>query len=110
MDEYKYLESEQEYIDRYDLHTIEECLDTVRMFQDIYKKSLESEELKHISEKDKLKDSNIMLHRMLFVIKGKRYKKKKETIQKWMEEDKLKQDKQDYTPTPQGIKCPLCKA
>lgn len=109
MSDFKYLQDEQHYIDRYDLHTIEECLDTVKMFQDIYQKSLASEELKDISEKDKLKDANIMLHRTLFVIKGKRYEKKKETVQKWMEEDKLKQDKQDYTPTPQGIKCPLCK-
>lgn len=103
-----YLKDEQHYIDRYDLHTIEECLDTVKMFQDIYQKSLVSEELKDLSQEDKLKDANIMLHRCLFVIKGKRYEKKKETIQKWIEEDKLKQDKQDYTPTPEGIVCPLC--
>lgn len=104
----QYLEDEQHYIDRYDLHTIEECLDTMKMYQDIYQQCLRSEELKHLSQEDKLKDANLMLHRTLFVIKGKRYEKKKETIQKWMEEDKLKQDKQDYTPTPEGILCPLC--
>lgn len=106
----KYLDDEQHYIDRYDLHTIEECLDTVKMFQDIYQKVLVSDELKDMSQEDKLKDSNIMLHRSLFVIKGKRYEKKKEIIQKWMEDDKLKQDKQDYTPIPDGILCPLCNA
>lgn len=103
-----YLKDEQNYIDRYDLHTIEECLDTVKIFRDLYQKSLVSEELKDLSQEDKLKDANIMLHRSLFVIKGKRYEKKKETIQKWIEEDKLKQDKQDYTPVPEGIVCPLC--
>lgn len=106
----KYLYEEQHYIDRYDLHTIEECLDTVKMFQEVYQKSLVSEELKDLSQEDKLKDANIMLHRSLFVIKGKRYEKKQETIQKWIEEDKLKQDKQDYTPTPEEIHCPLCNA
>ncbi len=104
----QYLKSEQHYIDRYDLHTIEECLDTVKMFQDIYQKSLVSEELKDLSQEEKLKDANIMLHRTLFVIKGKRYEKRQETIQKWIDEDKLKQDKQDYTPIPKGIVCPLC--
>jgi hypothetical protein len=78
------------------------------MFQDIYQKSLNNEELKDISKEDKLHDVNLMLHRTLFVIKGKRYEKKQETIQKWMEEDKLKQDKQDYTPTPESVVCPLC--
>ncbi|MEK7570899.1 MAG: hypothetical protein AAB553_01375 [Patescibacteria group bacterium] len=106
----KYLEDEQHYIDRYDLHTVEECLDTVKMFQDIYQKSLTSQEIKDISQEDKLHDVNLMLSRMLLVVKGKRYEKKQETIQKWMEEDKLKQDKQDYTPTPEGIVCPLCNA
>lgn len=104
----RYLNEDQQYIDRYDLHTIEECLETVKIFQDIYKKSRESDELKHLTQEDILKDTNLMLHRTLFVIKGKRYEKKKETIQKWMDEDKLKQDKQDYTPTPEGILCPLC--
>jgi DNA-directed RNA polymerase subunit RPC12/RpoP len=103
-----YLNNEQHYIDRYDIHTIEECLDTLKMFQDIYQKSRESEDLKHLTQEDILKDTNLMLHRTFFVIKGKRYEKKRETIQKWMEEDKLKQDKQDYTPTPEGIFCPLC--
>lgn len=103
-----YLKDELHYLNRYDLHTIEECLDTVKMFQKIYQKSLTSKDLKDLSEKEKLRNANLMLGRHLFVIKGKRYEKKKETIQKWMEEDKLKQDKQDYTPTPDGILCPLC--
>lgn len=106
----QYLEDEQKYIDRYDLHTVEECLDNVRMLQDIYQKSLVSKELKDLSQEDKLKDANIMLHRTLFVIKGKRYERKQETIQKWMDEDKLKQDKQDYTPVPEGVDCPPCSA
>src|SRR3989344_6460033 len=93
-----YLKDDQHYIDRYDLHTIEECLDTVKMFQDIYQKISVSDELKDLSQEDKLKDANIMLHRALFAIKGKRYEKRQETIQKWIEDDKLKQDKQDYTP------------
>ena len=44
----EYLRDEQCYIDRYDLHTIEECLDTVNMFQGIYQKSQDSKKLKDI--------------------------------------------------------------
>lgn len=106
----KYLYDEIHYIDRYDLHTIEECLDIVKMYQDVYKKSQGSKELKHISEEEKLRSVNLMLYRTLYVIKGKRYEKKQETIRKWMEEDQLKQDKQDLTPVPDGVSCPLCSA
>lgn len=104
-----YLKDEHYYIDRYDLQTIEECLDNVKMFQDIYQKCLVSKDLKDISQEDKLKDANLMLNRTLFVIKGTRYKERRQTIDKWIEEDKLKQDKQDYTPEPKGVVCPLCK-
>jgi hypothetical protein len=75
----EYLKDKQHYIDRYNLNTIEECLDTVRMFQNIYKKSLKSEELKHLPEEEKLRSANLMLNQSLFVIKGKRYEKKQET-------------------------------
>lgn len=104
----QYLHDEQSYIDRYDLHTVEECLDTVKMFQKIYQKSLTSEDLKDLSEEEKLRNVNLMLGRQLFVIKGKRYEKKQETIQKWIEDDKLKHDKQDLTLAPEGVVCPLC--
>lgn len=104
----KYLQKEQHYIDRYDLHTIEECLDAVKMFQKIYDESRTNPKLKDLSEEEKLRSANLMLHRYLIVIKGKRYEKKQETIHEWMENDRLKQDKQDYTPTPEKILCPLC--
>lgn len=104
----RYLNDDQHYIDRYDLHTIEECLRVVRMFQDVYQKSLKSKELKHLSEEEKERSANIMLHRTLFAIKGKKYEQKEATIKKWMDEDQLKQDKQDFTPTPEDVVCPLC--
>ncbi len=106
----QYLYDKQHYIDRYDLHTVEECLDAVKMFQNIYQKSLTSDELKDLPEEEKLRNVNLMLSRHLFVIKGIRYEKKQETIQKWMSEDKVQQDKQDFTPTPEGIYCPLCNS
>lgn len=105
-----YLKADQHYLDRYDLHTVEECLDTVKMFQEVYQKSSTSEEVKDVLKEEKVKALNYMLNLHLFGIKAKRFEKKQETIRKWMEDDKLKQDKQDYTPTPEGIICPLCNA
>src|SRR5258708_1393312 len=109
MGEFKYLQEEQHYIDRYDLSTIRECFKVIDMFQDIYKKSLTSEELKDMSKGDKYSDTTKIMYWHLWFIQAKEYKNKKETIKKWMDEDKFKQDKQDYTPVPQGMKCPLCK-
>jgi DNA repair exonuclease SbcCD ATPase subunit len=103
-----YLEDEQYYIDRYDLSTIKECLKIVEMFQDIYDKSLSSNELKDMSKEDKYSDTTKIMYWHLWFIQAQEYKNKNGTIKKWMEEDKLKHDKQDYTPVPEDIKCPLC--
>jgi transposase-like protein len=105
-----YLKDDQYYIDRYDLQTIEECRDIVKMFQEVYQKSLVSEDLKHLSLEEKERNLNIMLSRMLFAAKAKLYQEKQGTLRKWMEDDKRKQDKQDYTPEPKGVVCPLCGA
>ncbi len=106
----QYLEDEQAYIDRYDLSTIKECFKVIEMFKGVYDKSLTSEELKDMSKEDKYSDTTKMMYWYLWVTQAQEYKNKKETIKKWMDEDKLKQDKQDYTPVPEGVRCPLCNA
>ncbi len=110
MSDFKYLQEEQHYIDRYDLSTIKACFKVIEMFQDVYDKSLTSEELKDMSKEDKYSDTTKFMYWQLWFVQAQEYKNKKETIKTWMEEDKLKQDKQDYTPVPEGIKCPLCNA
>ncbi len=104
-----YLKDNQSYIDRYDISTIKECLKVVDMFQDIYQKSLASEDLKDMSKEDKYSDTTKIMYWHLWFIQAQEYKNKKEIIKKWTDEDKLKQDKHDHTPIPQGIKCPFCK-
>lgn len=104
----QYLHEEQYYVDRYDLSTIKECLKVVEMFQDIYHKSLNSKDFKDMSEQDKYSDTTKIMYWHLWFIQAQEYKHKRETIQKWMKEDKLKQDKQDNTSAPQGVLCPLC--
>jgi len=80
------------------------------MFKGVYDKSLTSEELKGMSKEDKYSGHYKMMYWYLWVTQAQEYKNKKETIKKWMDEDKLKQDKQDYTPIPEGVRCPLCSA
>jgi len=110
MSDFKYLQDEQHYIDCYNLSTIKECLKVIEMFQDIYQKSLTSEELKDMSKEDKYSDTTKLMYWHLWFTQAQEYKNKKETVKKWMDEDKRKQDKQDNTPAPQSIKCPLCNA
>ncbi len=64
-----YLKDEQNYRERYDLHTIEEYLDTVKMFQEVYQKSLASDELKDLSDEEKLRNITLTLGQHRFVIR-----------------------------------------
>ena len=107
---YQYLKDESYYLDRYDLHTIEECLEIIEMFQKIYDESLTRKELKNISKHEKYKGASQMGYWHLWVEEAERYKKKKETIQKWMEQDQIEQEKYDATPEPKDIYCPSCKS
>lgn len=105
----QYLYEEQYYVDRYDLATIKECLEIVEMFQKVYDKSLTTEELKDITKQKKYQDINHMLYWYLFPVKTEEYKRKQETIQKWMQNDRLEQEKYDQTLPPPGVYCPKCK-
>lgn len=104
----EYLKDKQQYIDRYDLHTIRECFKVVEMFHDIYDKSLTSEELKDISKKDKYSDTTKIMYWYLWFTQAQEYKNKKETIERWVEDDQIKQEKYDSATEPRNICCPAC--
>ncbi len=108
--EFRYLKDEQYYINRYDLLTIKACLKVVEMFQDIYQKSLNSEELKGMTKHDKYSDVTKLMYWQLWFTKAQKYKYKKERINEWMDEDRIKQEKYDNAVVPQDIHCPTCKA
>ncbi len=101
----KYLEDEQHYIDRYDLLTIKECLWSVNFWRKKYK---EKSKDKKTSKKDQAKAFYIGMNFDLWVTKGEGYKRKKDTIRKWMEDARIKQDKYDNTPEPSNIRCNDC--
>lgn len=103
----KYLQPEQYYIDLYDLFTVNRCLDDIRFYQKVYKESVNTKELKDMSEEKKQRNVSLMLHRHLFAVKATRFKNKKERILKWTKLDQNKQDKYDNTPDPK-YNCPDC--
>lgn len=106
---FQYLEEHQHYEDRYDLNTIEQCLDQLRMLDDIDKKMRLSPELKDFPEKELKRNSDLLAGRFMFIIRAQRYKERASTIAEWVAEDKTKQDKLDNA-IPPKVNCPKCGA
>lgn len=104
----EYLNDLQHYIDQYDLQTIKDCLESLDVHTTVYKEVLASKEGQKFSPGDKAKGSNWLSNQYIFSIQAQRYKNKEETIQKWMERDRILQNKFDTTPLPRGITCSTC--
>lgn len=103
-----YLKSDQYYADLYDLLTIKECLRIIEFWQKVTKENFNDEKIKHLSEEKRTRGFQQFLNMKLLVVKTSEYQRKKETIQKWIKQDKIKQEKYDNTLTPIGIHCPGC--
>lgn len=104
-----YLNEKQHYIDRYDLHTIEECLEYYWSIKDRFIKEKDSHFAKYTQEKFE-QEINKCLNLMLFTMKGQRYLHKKETIAEWMDKDRRIQELYDNTPAPSNILCQVCNS
>lgn len=104
-----YLKDEQHYIDRYDLHTIEECLDHYWFIKDHFAKEKDSHFARYTQEEFE-QEVNKCLNLMLFTMKGQRYLRKKETIQEWMDKDRRMQELYDNTPVPRNVLCQVCNS
>lgn len=105
----EYLKDKYHYIDRYDLSTIKECLEMIDINRKAYIKGKNSGIVKDEKSRGEFaKASNWLTNQILLQTKGGRYRDKELTIEKWMLEDKLKQDKYDNTPEPDNIVCPKC--
>lgn len=102
-----YLRDKKYYEDRYDILTIEECLEQIEIVHKVNQKTKLAPELKNYPESEIKRNMNLFLGRLLFLIKANRYKNRASTISKWIDEDKSKQDKLDNTPPPEII-CPDC--
>jgi|Napbiome12C3dose_1001474.scaffolds.fasta_scaffold00001_70 hypothetical protein len=105
----KYLYDEQYYIDRYDLSTIKEFIDALKFWKKTYTEDVNDEKIKHLTLGERAKGFNYFSNWHLYSIQGERYRKKKDTIQQWMNRDRLEQEKYDNTPEPKDVVCPECK-
>lgn len=104
-----YLKNEEYYIGRYDLRTIEECLDYYWSIKDRFIKDKDIHFAKYTQEKFE-QEMNKCLNLMLFTLKGQRYLHKKETIQEWMDKDRRMQELYDNTPAPSNVLCHACQS
>lgn len=104
---FRYLKPEKEYIDRYDLHTIEECLD---LYWNL-RRGMEKDKEKLIAS-EPVQDFDKEVHKccsyVVRVVSINRYRQRKKTISKWIAEDRLRQDKIDIATPPAGIRCHKC--
>ncbi|MFH1792698.1 MAG: hypothetical protein ABH819_03640 [Patescibacteria group bacterium] len=103
----QYLHDEQHYTNQYDLLTIKDCLRSIEFFRKSYQ---EKKANKSLSDKDKLRAFDTALNISLYTQKGEEYRRKQETIRKWMDRDQRLQEKYDSTESPLGIICPQCGA
>lgn len=104
-----YLKDKQHYIDRYDLHTIEEILDYYKAVKKGFEENRKDEEFKHYTKKQFDFEVRKVMNLFFYSFKGERYRKKAETIQKWMDADRQLQGKYDNAVPPSGIICQDCK-
>jgi hypothetical protein len=103
-----YLKDKREYIDRYDLWTIEECLKWYWDLKDNFQKHRKNKEFIKYSDEEFDEEVGKVLYRFLLTVKTQRFENKQKTIEKWIDDDKRLQDKQDNTQAPENIKCPIC--
>jgi hypothetical protein len=104
----QYSKNEHYYLDLYDLFTIKDCLEIVDYWRKAYRKYLKDGESKGLS-KDKIEKAfNYSLNLQLYSEKTSRYQKKKETVEKWIEKDRIEQDKYDKAKEPQDILFSSC--
>jgi len=103
-----YLKSEQHYIDRYDLRTIEECLSWYWRLREGFEEKRSSKEFKEYSKEKFDKEVHKVASYTVNVIKGERYRNKAKTIQGWIDDDTKTQNKYDKATPPDGIRCKSC--
>lgn len=103
-----YLKDKQYYIDLYDRHTVERCRNLTRS----YSEPLENPPL--ISGKKPSKQMTESISKMalewnMMFETGERYLNKEETIRKWMDSDKRKDELYETAEAPENIRCLTCR-
>jgi len=101
----KHLKPYQHYADLYDKFTVQECRDLERI---TYSKPLPQVEGKEFSKEEEKTLLDYINNLQLFFVKGERYLKKEQTIQKWMDDDKKIDQFVESAKAPEDICCLAC--
>ena len=103
----QYIQPKQHYVDLYDLFTIKECLDWYWKLR----KGMEQHRDQHKGKKPH-EDFDHEVHKCcsytVNFIKGEKYRKKNETIQKWMDRDEKTQKNYDNATPHAEVTCDKC--
>lgn len=102
----KYLHEHQYYLDLYDLHTIEECLD----WYFTLKRGMNEKrsEIKDMTQEEFDKDVHKAISYTINVVKAERYRRRKSTIDEWMDRDRKTQQRFDNATPPEEVFCKEC--
>jgi len=103
---FKYLKDKQEYIDRYDLFTIKNCLNWIEILKGKVLK--DKKEINDFKLADPIGFIGAIGEMTLYFRKGEEYRNKDKTINMWMEKDREEQDRYDNAKEPNLIFCPNC--
>ncbi|MFZ2187784.1 MAG: hypothetical protein WAV46_04135 [Candidatus Moraniibacteriota bacterium] len=102
-----YPERYEYYSDLYDSFTIAECKRTEVGFLE---KDIPEYKGRKITPEEWSRIRKPFTDLALYFLKGERYKKKSETINKWLEEDRKKEEKLEGAIEPQRIRCLGCSS
>jgi len=101
----KFLKRKQEYIDRYDKITVEECrLAEMTITPDFIAKHKKD----RIDESELIRIATAANNLHVWFIAGEMYSKREETINRWMKEDEDRDYLFENAKPPIGIKCLIC--
>jgi Zn ribbon nucleic-acid-binding protein len=93
------------YEDRYDIGTIERCLEVV----DFWKNRVKEENLKGLEDDTiKAKTMNLGLNLGLYYLQGERFKEREAIIKEWMDRDRKLDETVEKAQKPKGIRCVAC--
>ncbi len=101
----KHLKPRQEYIDQYDMYTVDIC----RRLEKLSEETDISEEGEKITRGQSGSIKKVAKNLMLYFQKGERYLNKEKIVNEWMKIDQQKDELYESAQPPEGIRCLTCR-
>lgn len=81
----EYLKDKKYYEDRYDLITINICLDKIRIFKEVFAKVDKEKMFDSYTQEEKENSMNQFIHQELLALTLYRYKEREKDLEEWWE-------------------------